>query len=297
MSMSYSSLIAPKGSVGSIMNWISYTKLDVTTVVDEAQALLYLMLRVREMRTQGVFLLQTGFSEVALPARFLDPIGRLEGVDFNLRIAHKDETFVQRARTYTNSTGSLGVNPFTTATGLTTVTTNLPGHGFSQGGTFAVYGATPVNGITLSPLSFPIVSITDPSNFVIDTVSQVASASGAGGGASVTYTANTLTQGVVQFFAIWDEKLKFDFAMNQDVTLIQNYFQSLPLLSSTNQSNFITNRYPNAMRTACQAAAADFMKDDQEYQKSVTRLEALVQRINIENDGFLRGLELDTENP
>lgn len=297
MAMTWASLTSPKGTAGSIANWVSYTKLDINTIVDEAQALLYTMLRVREMRTQGVFLLQTGFSEVALPARFLDPIGRLEGVDFNLRIAHKDETFVQRARTYTNSTGSLGTNPFTTTLGATTVAVNLPGHGFSQGGTFAIYGATLVNGITLSPLSFPIVSITDPNNFVIDTVSQVASASGTGGGAAVTYTANTLTQGVVQFFAIWDEKLKFDFAMNQDVTLIQNYFQSLPLLSTSNQSNFITTRYPNAMRTASQAAAADFMKDDQEYQKATTRLEALVQRINIENDGFLRGLELDTENP
>lgn len=295
--MTYNSLIASKGNPGSIANWVSYTKLDVTTIVDEAQALLYLMLRVREMRTQGVFLLQTGFSEVPLPARFLDPIGRLEGVDFNLRIAHKDEAFVQRARSYTNSSGSLGTNALTTTTGLTTVSVNLPGHGFSQGGTFEVIGATAFNGITLSPGSYPIVSITDVNNFVIDTVSQVASGSGAGGGAAATYIANTLTQGVVQFYAIWDEKLKFDFAMNQDVTLIQNYFQSLPLLSSTNQSNFITNRYPQLMRTASQAAAADFMKDDQEYQKCVTRLEALVQRINIENDGFLRGLELYTENP
>jgi hypothetical protein len=51
------------------------------------------------------------------------------------------------------------------------------------------------------------------------------------------------------------------------------------------------------MRTACQASAADFMKDDTEYNKTATRLGAMIQRVNIENDGFYRGVEIDAETP
>jgi hypothetical protein len=297
VAMNWTSLSAAKGTSGSIANWVSYTKLDIPVIVDEAQALLYEFLRTREMRTQTVFLISNGNSEVALPARFLDPIGRIKGIDFNLDVRHKDENFLTRARSYTGTTGSLGNNPFTTTNTATTVSVNLTAHGFNQGGTFQVIGASAFNGITLSPGAYPIISITDANNFVIDTVTQTASGSGAGGGAAVTYTANSLVAGVPQFFAVWDEKIKLDFAMNQDMTFVLNYFQSLPLLSASNLTNFITSRYPQLMRAACQVAAADFMKDDAEYQKGSTRLLAHIQRINIENDGFYRGLELNTETP
>jgi hypothetical protein len=295
--MTYTSLTAAKGVSGSIANFVSYTKLDLPPIVDEAQALLYLALRVREMRTQFTTLLPTGNSEFPLPARFLDPIGRMKGIDFNLSVRHKDEAFVTGNRSYSQQSGSFGPSPFTTTTGLSTVAVNLVGHNLTQGSTIAIYSAVTTNGITLSSQSFPVVIITDPNNFVIDTVFQTASASGTDGGSSATYIANSLIAAVPAWFAVWDEKIKFDCAANQDFTFTLNYFQSLPLLSSTNQSNFLTNRYPQLVRTAGQAAAADFMKDDTEYNKSATRLGAMIQRVNVENDGLYRGLELDTETP
>ena len=51
------------------------------------------------------------------------------------------------------------------------------------------------------------------------------------------------------------------------------------------------------MRTACMASAADFMKDDVEYQKSYQRLTVLVDKVSIENDMAMRGMELDTISP
>ena len=68
-------------------------------------------------------------------------------------------------------------------------------------------------------------------------------------------------------------------------------------LSASNETNFLTNRYPQLMRTACVTAAADFQKDDGEYQKGYARLQTLIQAISIENDGQLRGMELDPEIP
>jgi hypothetical protein len=51
------------------------------------------------------------------------------------------------------------------------------------------------------------------------------------------------------------------------------------------------------MRVACMAAAADFMKDDTEYQKQMTRLANMVERISAQDDMHLRGMELMTDNP
>jgi hypothetical protein len=34
------------------MNWVSYSKLDAPTILDEAQSLIYGILRCREMRTE-----------------------------------------------------------------------------------------------------------------------------------------------------------------------------------------------------------------------------------------------------
>jgi hypothetical protein len=60
--MDYPSLIGSKSTPGSIINWTSYTKLDVTTVVDEAQALIFGILRTREMRTEWTFGMRVGNS-------------------------------------------------------------------------------------------------------------------------------------------------------------------------------------------------------------------------------------------
>ena len=47
MAMTYTSLVAPKGTTGSLANWVGYSKLDTETVLDEAQSLLFHLLRVR----------------------------------------------------------------------------------------------------------------------------------------------------------------------------------------------------------------------------------------------------------
>jgi hypothetical protein len=46
MAMTYNSLTAAKGTSGAVATWVAYTKLDVPVIVDEAQALIYMALRV-----------------------------------------------------------------------------------------------------------------------------------------------------------------------------------------------------------------------------------------------------------
>jgi hypothetical protein len=263
--------------------------------VDEAQALLFSMLRCREMMSAYQFTLATGQVLVPLPAGFLDPIGRIMMPTVNLSAIHRDPNTILTRRTYSENSGTLGNNPFTTTSGSALVAVNLPQHGFNQGSVFNVQGATAVNGITPNG-TFPVSALIDGDNFQIDTtvLGGVASASGAGGGSAVNYVVDNLVPGPPQEWSIWDEAIQFDVAAIQQYQAKLLYFRSLPLLSHANPSNFLTNRYPQLMRKACTAAAADFMEDDGAYQKSVAALEAMIANINAENEGQYRGMELET---
>lgn len=298
MAMTYNSLVAAKGTTGSIANWVSYTLLDLPPIVDESQALIYSLLRTREMMTSLRFSLPIGNASLALPDRFLDPIGRIKLTSFNVPVRHKDSNFIQTARNFDELSGTLGTDPFTIVSGSALVTVNLTANGFSQDSVFNTSGATASNGVTING-TFPISSLTDADNFVIDITSlgTLPTSSGSGGGSAVDYLIDNLVQGIPAWFGIIDERLVFDVALTQQALGLLQYYQSLPLLSTTIQTNFLTNRYPQLMRTACVTAAADFMKDDNEYQKGMSRLQAIVERVNIENDGQLRGMELDTETP
>jgi hypothetical protein len=300
MAMTWSTLTGSKGSAGAIMTWVNYSKLsvDVQTILDESQALLFTLLRTREMRTMWRFTIPVNGAKIALPASFLDPIGTMFCPSIDARYSHKDEGFIQNMRVFNETNGTLGTNPFTTTSGSNLVTVNLPNHGFSQDSEFYTSGATAFNGVTISG-TFPIDSITDTNNFVIDIsfLGTTPSGSGAGGGASAIYTCEILQIGSAQFWAIWDETIHFDFAFNTQQTLQLLYYKSPPLLSSTNQSNWLTNRYPFLLRQACITQAADWMKEGDEYQKCLTTLTAMVQKVSEENDMGWRGAEIDTETP
>lgn len=298
MAMTYTSLVGDKTTAGSIARWVNYSKLDTLTIVDEAQALIWSLLRTREMMVDYSFSMAVSQANVPLPARFLDPIGRIFGSSYNIDFAHKDANFIQRNRIYTELSGTLGTDPFTTTSGSNIVSVNLVNHGFGQDSVFNTTGAVAFNGVTLNG-TFPVTAITDVNDFTIDISSLGATptGSGTGGGTVVNYLCDSLVIGMPHWWGIWNETIYFDMAFDQQTLCKLQYYQALPLLSLTNQSNFLTNRYPQLMRVACVAAAADFMKDDAEYQKGFTRLQAVVDRISIENDGMLRGMELDPEIP
>lgn len=295
MAMTYTTLTGSKGTPGSILNWVGYSKLDVPTTIDEAQSLIYGLLRVREMRTEWTFGVNVGQSEIALPDRFLDPIGRLYDITNSGYYPHKIETDIISARAYNAESGNLGTDPFTTTISSSLVNVQQTGHDFTQGSTFFASGANAVGGLALNS-AFPVVAVVDANNFTIDT-GTVATSTATGGGSAVTYTGNVLISSSPSRWTIWDEKVKFDTAFDTQTTFKQLYYRSPALLSSSNQSNWLTNRYPLLMRIACMAAAANFMKDDTEYQKQVSALNNLVGTIAAENDMGYRGMEFGTDTP
>lgn len=296
MAMSYTSLVAPKGTTGSLANWVNYTKLDTATVLEEAQSLLFQLLRTREMRTEWTFGIAVGASEIALPARFLDPIGRIYDIKNGYPLKHRIETDIANARAYDNSpSGDFDTDPFTTTIDVSTVAVELVGHGLTQGSTLTIAESDPVGGLTLDG-TFPVVSITDDDNLVIETDTD-ATSTATGGGSIATYTANKLIAAFPTRWGVFDEKLKFDCAMETASQFKMLYYRSPKPLSASNLTNWLTIRYPKLLRVACMAAAADYMKDDTEYQKHVTALTALVGSTAAENDLQYRGAEFGTDTP
>ena len=294
--MTYTSLVGPKGATGSLANWVNYTKLDTATVLDEAQSLLFQFLRVREMRDEWTFGLDVGQCEIPLPARFLDPIGRLFDIKNGYPIRHKIETDVAQARAYDSSpAGDFDPAPFTTTDQSSLVAVELTGHDLTQGSTLTIADAATVGGLDLNG-TFPVVSITDADNLVIDTDTEASSAA-TGGGSVATYTANKLVAAMPTRWGILNTKLQLDCAMESASQFKLLYYRSPKPLSATNLTNWLTDRYPKLLRVACMAASADYMKDDAEYQKHLSALTALVGPTAAENDLQYRGAEFGTDTP
>jgi len=298
--MTYDTLTAAKGVSGSILNWVGYSKIDVPVILDEAQFLLYETLRVREMKSSWTFGFVVGQCAQALPARFLDPIGRLYDLTNNTSYDQTQETRILEARTYDSSiSGTFGTDPFTTTNGSGLVTVSQTNQPFNQGSSITIPNGPTVNGLVISG-TFAVTSVTDTNDFVIDVggpSDAVANASGAGGGAGVTFTGNNLIAGSPVQWGVWSEMIHFDVAFDTAAALKMLYYRRPQLLSSSNKTNFLTDRYPKLLRVACLASAAEYMKDDNEYQKQTSALAALIQNTAIENDFIMRGAVFGTDTP
>jgi hypothetical protein len=73
----YNTLVAAKTAAGSIKRQVNYAHIDSEVVLENAQTLLYSMLRVREMRALATLTMSVGDSTKALPGGYLDPNGAL----------------------------------------------------------------------------------------------------------------------------------------------------------------------------------------------------------------------------
>ena len=103
-----------------------------------------------------------------------------------------------------------------------------------------------------------------------------------------------VVQGVPEFWSIFDEMIQFETAFDTAGWTLQLLcFKSPAPLSSSNTTNFLTNRYPHLLRRACMMQAADFQEDGEEYQKHLIKLEAVIETINAENDLHYRGVVAD----
>mgnify|MGYP000176128413 CR=1 FL=1 len=90
-------------------------------------------------------------------------------------------------------------------------------------------------------------------------------------------------------FAIDGTTLQFESKFDTATTLVLVHYATPTALGSGNPSNFLTDRYPHILRTACLAYAADFMDNDARYQRYASRLIGQIELTNAESDLSLRG--------
>ncbi len=98
--MTATGLVADKTTAGSIARTVNYKEIDAAVVLEEAQTLLYSMLRCREMRTLWSASFSVGDSSKALPSDFLDPIGPFATDTANIRYKLTTEHDLMRRRSY-----------------------------------------------------------------------------------------------------------------------------------------------------------------------------------------------------
>jgi hypothetical protein len=95
----YNTLVAAKTAAGSIKRQVNYAHIDSEVVLENAQTLLYSMLRVREMRALATLTMSVGDSTKALPGGYLDPIGKLRDTE-HFEYEQRSEDQLVRSRVY-----------------------------------------------------------------------------------------------------------------------------------------------------------------------------------------------------
>ena len=103
-------------------------------------------------------------------------------------------------------------------------------------------------------------------------------------------------QGVPYAYSIFGEFLQFDVAANAPMVYWMIYYGMPPFLGTSAppiNTNFLTTRYPHILRAGVLAAAADFRKDDADYQRCMQRLTGLIQDAKVQDDLVNRSIEIE----
>jgi hypothetical protein len=106
--MDFTSLTADKTTSGSIRRWVNHADVDSEAVLEDAQALIFQTLRVREMRSEFTPLtLSAGDYSKALPAGFLDPVALYDQTN-TIKLALRSEEWLCDRRAYENGALATG---------------------------------------------------------------------------------------------------------------------------------------------------------------------------------------------
>lgn len=106
--MNFTSLTADKTTSGSIRRWVNHADVDSDAVLEDAQALIFQTLRVREMRSEFTPLtMVAGDSSKALPDGFLDPIA-LYDLTNSIKFSLRTEEWLGDKRPYDSGTLASG---------------------------------------------------------------------------------------------------------------------------------------------------------------------------------------------
>lgn len=89
-------------------------------------------------------------------------------------------------------------------------------------------------------------------------------------------------------------KLYFNVKADRAYTTRWVYWKQPTALSASNETNFLTTRYPRLVRCACMAFASEFLKDYKAMNDWLAKAQNELDEINIESDMNMGAIEPDT---
>lgn len=270
MAMNFSDLIGAKSIAGSIHNWVNYRKTPVEVVLEEAQAMIFALLRVRQMKTSSVITLPVGAYTAALPARFQEAIAMRDrdGIEI-VPDRYISEAALLNRRSYNRDV-------------QTTLTASI-----TAGATTIAVAASdefPASGDFSITIDNEAMLVTAGHGTLSWTVTRGFGGTTAAAHSSAALVDGMLDEGCPSHVAVFGELFQFD-CKADDIRQFDLVAYCAPEpLSASNQTNFLTARYPTLLRVACQAQAASFAKDAQEWNDREKELIGLIEAANAESD-------------
>lgn len=110
----------------------------------------------------------------------------------------------------------------------------------------------------------------------------------------ITFNADsTRSTGKPQFYAAAGNEIEFETVADEAYPYLFRYYQALPLLAeATNETNFLTDRYPYLLRYACMYRGFQFLRNPSEEGKYFKVMEDAISKANQESDYEMLGADL-----
>ena len=111
-------------------------------------------------------------------------------------------------------------------------------------------------------------------------------------------SSGVLQPGLIARYAVFNELFQFDCKSSQTSTVtFQSLYYKLPdPLGPSNQTNFLTTRYPHLLRQTLIAMAYAFLKNDEGEKSAMAKVVAFIQSANEESDLSRRGADYPVED-
>jgi hypothetical protein len=102
-----------------------------------------------------------------------------------------------------------------------------------------------------------------------------------------------LPSGPPTYWTDYNNAIKLNTVADQAYTASMVFFKKPDALSSSNPTNWLTDRYPTLVRRSCLMLAAEYRKEYDTFDREEGRALNLIEEIKVESDNSMRGTEFD----
>lgn len=103
----------------------------------------------------------------------------------------------------------------------------------------------------------------------------------------------TMPEGVPTYWADFGGTIQLNTSADQAYTAKMVFYKRPTALSASNETNFLTTRYPTLLRRACLMFAAEARKEWDTHDRNEIKAMAAITEVMVEDDTAKRGIELD----